>query len=476
MDQKLRHIEQVLMVAGPTSAREICARLDISQATFSRLWRQSKRILKIGEGPSSRYACLRDIGEKGNQWVLFEALNTDIGEPKGVGVLCAIWPEQMVFQPTKPAKNLDESAHKRPPMWMVDSTESGVFPGIPWFLDELVPQGFLGRNFIQLRGKALGLSSNPTDWSFEQRLLAMLEYGTDVPGAYLLGKEAYLLAYESSFDADDEAVMVEDRVASYEARAQKSLRGEAAGSSAGGEQPKFIAVLTTDHSEYQWVMVKFSGPLSTSSGRRWADLLRAEAAALTVLARHGVPVASQQLIEGSDRQFLESERFDRVGIWGRRGMISLRPLVAEVDGGLDEPWSEVGPRLAQQGWISEEAASLMVQLHWFGKLIGNTDMHYGNLSVFLTEERPFDLCPVYDMLPMRYRPNPSGDLPSEPLEEAQLRPGPLDASTWLDVSSWALEYWQTLGEDRGCSDEFRAICGANHQVVRSVQKKVRARA
>ena len=48
----------------------------------------------------------------------------------------------------------------------------------------------------------------------------------------------------------------------------------------------------------------------------------------------------------------------------------------------------------------------------FGRLIGNSDMHSGNAGLFVKGESlqemlqgKFSLAPVYDMLPMRWKPD-----------------------------------------------------------------------
>jgi len=43
-------------------------------------------------------------------------------------------------------------------------------------------------------------------------------------------------------------------------------------------------------------------------------------------------------------------------------------------------------------------------------------MHLGNLSVCLAPELPLQLCPLYDMLPMRYAPHRSGDIPTSSID------------------------------------------------------------
>jgi hypothetical protein len=47
----------------------------------------------------------------------------------------------------------------------------------------------------------------------------------------------------------------------------------------------------------------------------------------------------------------------------------------------------------------------MAQLHAFGRLIGNSDMHQGNLGFHLADQGPLPLAPVYDMLPMSLAPS-----------------------------------------------------------------------
>ena len=66
------------------------------------------------------------------------------------------------------------------------------------------------------------------------------------------------------------------------------------------------------------------------------------------------------------------------------------------------------------------AADLVDQvriLWWYGKLIGNTDMHLGNVSFrFRPDPRgrvQLNLAPAYDMLPMLYAPLSGGEIPEE---------------------------------------------------------------
>ena len=68
---------------------------------------------------------------------------------------------------------------------------------------------------------------------------------------------------------------------------------------------------------------------------------------------------------------------------GRRGLVSLFALDAAFFGRMDTPWTLAADRLVHRGWLTEQDAEQMSLLWWFGVMIGNTDMHYGNISLFL---------------------------------------------------------------------------------------------
>ena len=64
-----------------------------------------------------------------------------------LGTLHALRGDRLHFQPSGKCPNLT-----RP----VDAV-SGFFPGLPWFLDDLRPQGFLGRTLAHRMGRQLGV-------------------------------------------------------------------------------------------------------------------------------------------------------------------------------------------------------------------------------------------------------------------------------------------------------------------------------
>ena len=77
--------------------------------------------------------------------------------------------------------------------------------------------------------------------------------------------------------------------------------------------------------------------------------------------------------------------------------------------GPKQHWAATCEALAAQRRLPPEAAAQVQALRHFGRLIGNSDMHFGNLSLWVDpgDVAPgrFGLAPVYDMLPMRWRPD-----------------------------------------------------------------------
>ncbi len=78
------------------------------------------------------------------------------------------------------------------------------------------------------------------------------------------------------------------------------------------------------------------------------------------------------------------------------------------------PWTEGGAKLLERGLIDVDTSHAITRLWHFGRLIGNTDMHDGNLSFtprVSTSGSTLNLAPVYDMLPMLYAPQRGVELP-----------------------------------------------------------------
>jgi hypothetical protein len=426
MNHESRLIQE-LLIRGPTTARELSSHLGISQATLSRsLARLKDRIQVFGKGRSTFYAVRRNVRTLGSR---FHLLRVDQkGRCHSVGELNAVAPKGYVLA-------------------FVESSGFEIFSDLPFFLDDVKPQGYLGRSFSK-RYPELALPKRLTDWNGDDVLEALCRRGQDNVGNLLVGAESFEL-FQQRIVSSSEVISDVSRADRYEKLATAALEGDVAGSSAGGEQPKFLL---------QHVLVKFSPPLKTEAGRRWADLLVCESIAMKILGEFGISSARSEVIEGADRVFLEVLRFDRVGAHGRVGTISLGALDDEWFGRRDS-WISAASRLLERGAIDLEDASAMRFLDSFGGLIANSDRHFGNLSFFWEiGNQKVKLAPSYDMLPMLYAPVEGQVFQREFKPE----PAKIDAiEEWNRALSLAKKYWETVIADKRISKDFRNIAEKN---------------
>ena len=149
------------------------------------------------------------------------------------------------------------------------------------------------------------------------------------------------------------------------------------GSSAGGEQPKFPVI----NEQGEHLLVKFSPPRGTPFGERWSDLLCAEVLAGEVLQRHGHEAARSEIIQTSTRTYLLSRRFDRIGANGRRHVVSVGAAHMGFIKSAYTDWASTCEALVRQDRLSAQDALRAHDLLQFGRLIGNTDMHWGNAAL-----------------------------------------------------------------------------------------------
>jgi HipA-like C-terminal domain len=409
---------------GWAGSGELQVALGKSQATVSRvLAALAPRLLVLGAGRRTRYALPQPIGGRPAQQPL-HWVHED-GRIEHWGTLSFI-----------AGGRVHVAAQG------VDLHGTGA---LPWLLAPLRGEGFIGRLQAQ-RLAPLGLDRDPARWSLEHQLLAAL-HGGDAPGALVLGEPSFApAAPEVDFDtlAHDVAALLP------------------AGSSAGGEQAKFLTRGTHDGAP---ILVKFSPPRGTPFGERWHDLLHAEALALEVLAAHGVPVAEARVQQTARRTYLVSTRFDRIGAAGRRHAVPLWAAHEAFVAGPRQHWAATCDALAAQRRLPAEAAAQARALLHFGRLIGNTDMHFGNLSLFVTPaDAPrgrFTLAPVYDMLPMRWRPDPA----TGALDLAPFTPEPIDLQSM--ARPVAAAFWERAVSQAALSAGFRAL-------AREMRARVRA--
>ena len=251
--------------------------------------------------------------------------------------------------------------------------------------------------------------------------------------------------------------------------AQAAVRGEIPGSSAGGEQPKFTAYAETPDGP-RHLLIKFTLPEANPVPERWRDLLLTEHHAQETLNAHGIPAARSRVLDHGGQRFLAVERFDRVGTFGRRGLLSLAALDAEFIGNASASWPVLVQTLARAGHTTREAAETACVLHAFGALIGNTDMHHGNLSFTSTAGRPYPLAPAYDMLSMGFAPRVGGGLTPH-LPSVTLRPE-ISAAHWHTALVLAREFLARLQAETRLSPAFSPCREALHRHVSEAAKRI----
>lgn len=458
MSSPLRaRIEEYLRTHEEASSAPVLARaLGVSQPTFARaVAGAGDSILKIGRARATRYVLRRQVGRTGNQWPLYRL--DESGRAERLGILSSVGSRGFHLLPDRPL-----------PAFLSGEFADGLFPGLPWFLDGLRPQGFLGRAFARRMTRTLGVPEDLTRWSDDDVLVALLAHGEDGNGDLVVGEAAMQAALSGLLSPAGD--IPEDETATrYPELAERALRGEIVGSSAGGEQPKFAATLATATGR-RAVLVKFSDRTDTPGGQRWADLLVAEAIAGEVLGENGFAAATSITRRAGGRVFLESTRFDRTPDGGRRGFVPLSALDAAFYGNGAARWQALADRLATDGWITRGDAERLRLLGWFGDLIANDDMHLGNVGLRLTDERPFELVPAYDMLPMHLRPVSSGEV--VPRTISVRLPLPEQREDWKRIAPAALQFWATVRDHREISPVFARIAEEACQKLEEAMQRV----
>ncbi|MBX3024619.1 type II toxin-antitoxin system HipA family toxin YjjJ [bacterium] len=437
-------------------ASELQRSLAVSQPTLSRLVRAAgPDVTRIGRARRSGYAASREIRGLGRAWAAYRVRSE--GRIDQVATLHALAPRGWWWQ--TPA----------PPEWLGGDVAPGVFPDLPWFFEDLRPQGFLGRAFARRHAAALGLGQDPQQWSADEVLVALLALGDDLPGDLVIGDRA-VAALQRARLSDAAAVPDAERPARYESLAVAALAGDVAGSSAGGEQPKFATVCRAADGSVRHVLVKFSPPVDTAAGQRWADLLRCEHLATEVLRDHGIAACHTAWCAGSERVFLEVTRFDRLGEHGRRGVVSLL-AVAMATGATLDSWAAAADWLERDRWLTAQDADTLRVLWWFGRLIANADQHFANVSLLLEDRRPLALAPVYDMLPMHFRPTAAGEIADRRFD-IDVAPPRLHAA-WATAAAMAGAYWMRVRDDPHVSTPFRATAAACGELVHHAVQRLR---
>lgn len=414
--------------AGVATSAQLQQRLGKSQATVSRLLRAAgPSIVRFGTRRSTRYAVPELI------WGLPAQQPLYWNDHQRWGTLTYLSGNRVHVE----AAGID----------MVTQGE------LPWFLDHFRLQGFLGRAWAH----RMPFGTNPENWTLAQTLYANCHGAYDPPGAISIGEPTGEIIIDASSN-------MKTRRLEYDTYAADVGATLPAGSSAAGEQPKFLVTENMDGNpdNAKRLVVKFSPPRGTPFGERWHDLLYAESLALRVLAENGIACAETRIVESAKRTYLESVRFDRAGVHGKLHTVPLSAVHHAFVHGPQRNWAETCDALVRQERLPKEDARRARVLLEFGRLTGNSDMHFGNLSLYAPKPAAgrFTLSPAYDMLPMRYRPDlHQGDWGYTPLQASYSAPG--HEQVRAEALVMARAFWQRLTDESAVSTELRKVSKEN---------------
>ena len=410
---------------GVRTARELMAELEVSQPTLSRALRTlGDDLVPFGAARSIQYA-LRDATRESLQAPVYRV--SAAGQLRQLARLIPVHPEGFV---------------------MIQSDGMRLHTvGLPWWLFDMRPQGYLGRAYNLQHGGRLGLPTRLTDWNDSHVLRALLLQGDDLPGNLLLGDAARDFFINAPAP---QPIEQGNKAQAYAELAAAAARGDVHGSSAGGEQPKFTAYAQLESGPAH-VIVKFTALTDTPVSERWRDLLLAEHLALEVLHDHDVSAARSAVLDHGAQRFLEVCRFDRDGPLGRSALFSVQALDAEFAGTAGN-WPQVVRALAREG-VVEHGAVEQTEILWaFGTLIANGDMHSGNLSFIAEHGRPYQIAPAYDMTCMSFAPTPGGDMP---VRELLLNiSNEVTANAWQRALPMAVDFLERLRSNARLSGGF----------------------
>lgn len=433
-----------LLARRPERTATLLAALAVSQPTFSRLWAVVHDGIALGAGRARHYALRRKVDGVASPLPVFQVSAN--GHVAPFGHLELLQGGYYAYAP----------AH---------GTSVQLFQGMPFFLRDLRPQGFLGR-MEPAKHPELDLPADILRWTDEQVLKYLARRSEHAPGDLIVGNESYARYLADAATATASLLPDAERAARYPGMAAASMQGDPAGSSAGGEQPKFTAVLRRsgdgDENKIEHVIVKFSPQTDTPGGRRWGDLLVCEHLALEVLASHQIAAARTSIVEAGARVFLEVARFDRRGLHGRFPMATLAAFDGDL-GMLDQSWTAVANELGRRGELSAADIGTVEILDLYGALIGNTDRHHGNLALAWDFGQRHQLLQAYDMLPMLYRPNAHGEvIPREWTPNLGAR---LELRHLPLCNQMADEFWGRVLDDDRISAEFKDGVAHRHQAT-----------
>lgn len=161
-----------------------------------------------------------------------------------------------------------------------------------------------------------------------------------------------------------------------------------AGSSPGGARPK---ALVHDPDQGKHYLAKFPSSKDT------VDVVRIEAATMSLAAKAGLVVPHTSLIQCSGKPVLLVERFD-VTATGRRHMISMQTLL-KAEGYYQCRYKDLLDTIRMVSSDPATDSSLLFRQMVFNAVVGNTDDHLKNFWMMCDVTAGWRLSPAFDLVP-----------------------------------------------------------------------------
>src|SRR3984957_2357502 len=142
---------QTLRARPHLPAGELLAALGVSRATLMRAVRAAgPEVLTVGRARRTSYAARRSLRGSAAPLPVFQV--DAQGGSEEIGQLNLAYPDGSVFQFSSSA------------LWPLDdSMRDGWFDGLPYFLQDLRPDGFLGRQFARIHAQVLQVGDDPRE-------------------------------------------------------------------------------------------------------------------------------------------------------------------------------------------------------------------------------------------------------------------------------------------------------------------------
>src|ERR1700712_419317 len=170
-------LKTVLSRRSAVTAAEIALALDVSVPTLHRLLAElGDQVITTGKARRTRYALRRAMRGFVGDLPVYEVDAT--GRASLLSKLALVSPYGSCMQ-------LDGKDWPLP-----DESRDGWFDGLPYPLNDMRPQGYMGRQFARAQARPLEVAPNPDQWSDDDVVHVMSRAGSDLSGNLIVGDAA----------------------------------------------------------------------------------------------------------------------------------------------------------------------------------------------------------------------------------------------------------------------------------------------